>query len=100
VPIVIILVPVGVLALPVLVVVPVVIAVVVLLGDHDRAACPRVTSQGGESLRVALLAHACQGGVLPTREANAKRESEAENESAAKAGQDHDVPPSCVIRPS
>ena len=33
-------------------------------------------------------------GRRAEREANAKRESGAEDEAAAKAGQDHDVPPS------
>src|SRR5262245_33309910 len=81
VPIVIVLVPVGILAVPVFVV-PVVIAVV--LRDHDRAACLGVTCQRGAIHCVALLTHAGQGGVLPTREANAQRESGGENESRRK----------------
>ena len=91
VPIVIVLVPVRVLALPVFLVVPVVIAVI--LGDHD-VSLARASLSKRDILCVALLTHAGQGGVLPTREANDKRESGVENESAAKAGQDHDVPPS------
>jgi hypothetical protein len=83
---VIVLVPVGVLAVPVFLVVPVVIAVMILLGNHDRRARPDVTCQRGGSLRVALLTHGSQGAILPTRESNAKRESGAENESAAEAG--------------
>ena len=84
VPIVIVLVPVGVLALPMVLVVP----VSCRRSPRPRSGrLPDVPHQRGDILREASLTHAGQRGVLRISEAKTKRESGAENQSAAKAGQ-------------
>jgi hypothetical protein len=86
-----IFVPIGVLAaLPTLVValITVLVAIIVVfLGNDECASRLRIQRNGPLTLSRLRAVQGCQGSVLETCEGNAERESESEDEPAAKPSQ-------------